>query len=44
MAGRAFSIEADRTDPGGTTVALTAVIRLTGDQHQPYWVLDWHTP
>jgi general secretion pathway protein K len=39
--GRAFTITADTIDSDSTSVATQAVIRLTGDPAQPYWVLSW---
>jgi hypothetical protein len=40
-AGRAFTITAETADSDGTSVTTQAVIRLTGNPLQPYWVLLW---
>jgi general secretion pathway protein K len=41
--GRAFTIRADIERPGGPQ-AREAVVRLTGNPAQPYWLLDWRKP
>ena len=38
--GRAFAIRAEIERPGGSFVQR-AVIRLTGNRSQPYWILNW---
>lgn len=38
--GEAIEIRA-RSEVGGLRVVRTAVIRLTGDRREPYWILSW---
>lgn len=41
LAGRAFSIRASVHLDGGSEVVRTAVVRFTGDERRPFWILDW---